>query len=63
MSARSIEIGLALAAATFLVAVPWLIPVLADDFWVSVITEILIWSPNVLFIGLGLWLFIRLNRK
>jgi LPS export ABC transporter permease LptF len=25
--------------------------------------EILIWSPNVLFIGLGLWLFIRLNRK
>lgn len=25
--------------------------------------ELLIWSPNVLFIGLGVWLFWRLNRK
>jgi lipopolysaccharide export system permease protein len=25
--------------------------------------EYLIWSPNVLFMGLGLWLFLRLNRK
>ena len=25
--------------------------------------ELLIWMPNVLFIGLGLWMFVRLSRK
>ena len=25
--------------------------------------EVLIWLPNVLFIGLGLWLFYKLSRK
>lgn len=25
--------------------------------------ELLIWSPNVIFIGLGMWLFVRLARK
>ena len=44
MTRRSLEIGLAVGAATFLIAVPWLMPAVADDFWVSVITEILIWS-------------------
>jgi branched-chain amino acid transport system permease protein len=62
MSARSIEVGLALATAAFLIAVPWLIPALADNFWVSVITEILIWSlfaasVNLLFGYVGLLSF------
>jgi branched-chain amino acid transport system permease protein len=62
MSPRSIEIGLAVAAAAFLIAVPWLIPVLADNFWVSVMTEILIWSlfaasVNLLFGYVGLLSF------
>jgi lipopolysaccharide export system permease protein len=25
--------------------------------------EILVWSPNILFVGLGLWLFWRLSRR
>ena len=25
--------------------------------------ELLIWAPNVIFIGLGAWLFLRLSRK
>jgi branched-chain amino acid transport system permease protein len=62
MTRRSVEIGLAVSAATFLIAVPWLIPVLADNFWVSVITEILIWSlfassANLLFGYVGLLSF------
>ena len=62
MSPRSIQIGLAVAALAFLIAVPWLIPVLADHFWVSVMTEILIWSlfaasVNLLFGYVGLLSF------
>jgi branched-chain amino acid transport system permease protein len=62
MNPRAIEIGLALAAAAFLIAVPWLVPLLADDFWVSVMTEILIWSlfaasVNLLFGYVGLLSF------
>jgi branched-chain amino acid transport system permease protein len=62
MSPRSIEIGLSVGAAAFLIAVPWLIPLLLDNFWVSVITEILIWSlfaasVNLLFGYVGLLSF------
>jgi branched-chain amino acid transport system permease protein len=50
------------AFATFLVAVPWLIPVLLNKFWVSVIAEIMIWSlfaasVNLLFGYVGLLSF------
>ena len=60
--ARALEIGLATAGAAFLIAVPWLIPALIDNFWVSVITEILIWSlfaasVNLLFGYVGLLSF------
>jgi branched-chain amino acid transport system permease protein len=59
---RAVEIGMAVGTATFLIAVPWLIPALADNFWVSVITEILIWSlfassVNLLFGYVGLLSF------
>ena len=62
MRRRALEIGLATAGATFLIAVPWLIPALIDNFWVSVITEILIWSlfassVNLLFGYVGLLSF------
>ena len=62
MTRRSIEIGMAVSAATFLISVPWLIPALTDNFWVSVITEILIWSlfaasANLLFGYVGLLSF------
>ncbi|TXL68619.1 branched-chain amino acid ABC transporter permease [Zeimonas arvi] len=48
--------------AAFLLAVPYLIPVIADAFWVSIITEILIWSllaasVNFLFGYVGLLSF------
>ncbi len=48
--------------AIFLLAVPYLIPVIADAFWVSIITEILIWSllaasVNFLFGYVGLLSF------
>ena len=33
-----------IAFGAFLVAVPWLIPVLLNKFWVSLIAEIMIWS-------------------
>lgn len=51
-----------IAFATFLVAVPWLIPVLLNKFWVSVIAEIMIWSlfaasVNLLFGYVGLLSF------
>lgn len=50
------------AFALFLLTVPWLIPALLDRFWVSVITEILIWSlfaasVNLLFGYVGLLSF------
>jgi branched-chain amino acid transport system permease protein len=62
MTRRSLEIGMAAGAAMFLIAVPWLIPALTDNFWVSVITEILIWSlfaasANLLFGYVGLLSF------
>ena len=30
--------------AVFMLSVPWSVPVLVSQFWISVITEILIWS-------------------
>ncbi|MGC1563221.1 MAG: hypothetical protein WA820_25710, partial [Bradyrhizobium sp.] len=62
MRRRALDIGMATAGAAFLVAVPWLIPALIDNFWVSVITEILIWSlfassVNLLFGYVGLLSF------
>jgi branched-chain amino acid transport system permease protein len=58
----SIERALLFAFAGFLLAVPWLIPALINGFWVSVITEILIWSlfaasVNLLFGYVGLLSF------
>src|SRR5467141_4055503 len=46
----------------FLVAVPWLVPMLLNKFWVSVIAEIMIWSlfaasVNLLFGYVGLLSF------
>ena len=62
MTRRFIEMALAVAGAVFLVTVPWSIPALIDNFWVSVITEILIWSlfaasVNLLFGYVGLLSF------
>lgn len=62
MSRRLIEIGMMAFAAIFLLTVPWVIPALIDNFWVSVITEILIWSlfaasVNLLFGYVGLLSF------
>jgi branched-chain amino acid transport system permease protein len=62
MTGRPLAIGLAVGTAVFLITVPWLIPALIDSFWVSVITEILIWSlfassVNLLFGYVGLLSF------
>ena len=64
MNARLTRInrGVMIVTALFLVAVPWLIPALADRFWVNVIAEILIWSlfaasVNLLFGYVGLLSF------
>src|SRR6201987_325523 len=62
MTTVSIERVLLLALAAFLLAVPWLIPVLFNKFWVSVIAEIMIWSllaasVNLLFGYVGLLSF------
>lgn len=51
-----------IAFVAFLVAVPWLIPMLLNKFWVSVIAEIMIWSlfaasVNLLFGYVGLLSF------
>jgi branched-chain amino acid transport system permease protein len=51
-----------IAFAAFMLAVPWLIPVLVSNFWVSVIAEVLIWSlfaasVNLLFGYVGLLSF------
>jgi branched-chain amino acid transport system permease protein len=61
-SAAAIERVLLLALAAFLISVPWSIPALVNDFWVSVIAEILIWSlfaasVNLLFGYVGLLSF------
>jgi branched-chain amino acid transport system permease protein len=60
--AIALERGLLFAFAAFLVAVPWVVPPLLGDFWVSVIAEILIWSllaasANLLFGYVGLLSF------
>jgi branched-chain amino acid transport system permease protein len=62
MKWTSLERTLLALFAAFLLAVPWLIPLIADDFWVSIITEILIWSllaasVNFLFGYVGLLSF------
>jgi branched-chain amino acid transport system permease protein len=62
MTRRSLQVGMAVSASMFMIAVPWLIPALVDTFWVSVITEILIWSlfassVNLLFGYVGLLSF------
>jgi branched-chain amino acid transport system permease protein len=62
MSAPSIERCLWVAFGVFLIAVPWIVPLLISKFWVSVIAEILIWSlfaasVNLLFGYVGLLSF------
>jgi len=59
---QAIERALMLAFAAFMLAVPWVVPALLNDFWVSVIAEILIWSlfaasVNLLFGYVGLLSF------
>lgn len=44
MTRVTIERFLMVALAVFLLSVPWVVPALFNRFWVSVITEILIWS-------------------
>lgn len=44
MTRITIERFLMVALAVFLLSVPWVVPALFNRFWVSVITEILIWS-------------------
>jgi branched-chain amino acid transport system permease protein len=58
----TLERTLLVAFAAFLVAVPWVVPALVGDFWVSIIAEILIWSllaasANLLFGYVGLLSF------
>jgi branched-chain amino acid transport system permease protein len=62
MSWSRVERALLLVFVILLVAVPWLVPLVADQFWVSIITEILIWSllaasVNFLFGYVGLLSF------
>ncbi len=62
MSRSRIEQGLLVVFVVALLAVPWLVPLVADQFWVSIITEILIWSllaasVNFLFGYVGLLSF------
>ena len=62
MTRRGIERGLLALLGLFLLSVPWSVPAIADTFWVSVITEILIWSlfaasVNLLFGYVGLLSF------
>ena len=57
-----IERCVLVAFAAFMLTVPWLVPALVNTFWVSVITEILIWSlfaasVNLLFGYVGLLSF------
>ena len=58
----TIERGMLIVSAAFLLSVPWLVPAVADRFWISVIAEILIWSllaasVNLLFGYVGLLSF------
>jgi branched-chain amino acid transport system permease protein len=62
MSAALINRALMVAFAAFLLSVPWTVPALVNNFWVSVIAEILIWSlfaasVNLLFGYVGLLSF------
>jgi branched-chain amino acid transport system permease protein len=54
--------GVVITLAAFLVLAPWIVPVLLGDFWVIVLTEIMIWtlfaaSANLLFGYAGLLSF------
>ena len=58
----TIERGMLIVSAAFLLSVQWLVPAVADRFWISVIAEILIWSllaasVNLLFGYVGLLSF------
>ncbi len=62
MSVRAVERALFGLSAAFMLSVPWSVPALISSFWVSVITEILIWSlfaasVNLLFGYVGLLSF------
>jgi len=62
MKRATFERGMQIASMAFLFSVPWLVPAIADRFWVNVITEILIWSllaasVNLLFGYVGLLSF------
>ena len=62
MTAARINAALLLVIGAFLLSVPWSIPALVNDFWVSVTAEILIWSlfaasVNLLFGYVGLLSF------
>jgi branched-chain amino acid transport system permease protein len=62
MSSRVTERAIFLLFAAFMLSVPWSVPALISSFWVSVITEILIWSlfaasVNLLFGYVGLLSF------
>jgi branched-chain amino acid transport system permease protein len=62
MPAAAIQQSLWALFAAFMIAVPWVVPALIGDFWVSVIAEILIWSllaasVNLLFGYVGLLSF------
>ncbi|MFZ5555654.1 MAG: branched-chain amino acid ABC transporter permease [Pseudomonadota bacterium] len=62
MSWTRLERALLAVFGAFLLAVPYVVPVIADDFWVNIIAEILIWSllaasVNFLFGFVGLLSF------
>ena len=44
MTQASLSRGLWLAFLVSLVAAPWLLPIVGDAFWLSILTEMLIWS-------------------
>jgi branched-chain amino acid transport system permease protein len=62
MIERRINAAVFVLFASFLVGAPWIIPLIANDFWVNILAEILIWSlfaasVNLLFGYLGLLSF------
>jgi branched-chain amino acid transport system permease protein len=63
MSSRvAIERGILVVFAAFMLSVPWTVPSVISSFWVSILTEILIWSlfaasVNLLFGYVGLLSF------
>jgi len=62
MSRTAIDRGLLVLFALFMLSVPWSVPAVISSFWVSIITEILIWSlfaasVNLLFGYVGLLSF------